>query len=335
MQDVPADSRIVYVSCTQAGYEVLRRLLDEGVPIAEVVTITPDAGARHGVSGYHDFSAVAAERDLPLYYPETYAMDTEADRDHFATLDGDLLIVNGWQRLVPGEIIETFDAGAVGNHGSAFGLPKGRGRSPLNWSLVEDLDRFLISLITLAVEADAGTVVATRKFDVTEFDDIETLYYKIVMTVQEMLLESIGPLLRGEAELREQPGAPTFYPKRNPADGAVNWGDTTRDVYNLVRAVTRPYPGAFTEYDGERIMLWEARPFSDDLALDAAEGEVVQTFETTGEFVVAAADGTLLVTDWTADDWVPERGMRLTSLGENDRVDGFDQRHNLVSAEGR
>jgi methionyl-tRNA formyltransferase len=332
MSAVPPDTSVVYASCTETGYEVLRRLLAEGVPVTEVVSVEPDRADRHEVSGYYSFEDVAVEHDIPVYYPEAYSMDTETDFDHFATLDADLLIVNGWQRLVPGEILETFDH-ALGNHGSAFGLPAGRGRSPLNWSLIEDLDRFLLSLITLDVGADSGQVVATRKFSVHEHDDIRTLYYKVAMTVQEMLLETMGPLLRGDLNPDAQSGDPTYYPKRDPEDGAINWRDSTSDVYNLVRAVTKPYPGAFTECGGERVMVWEARPFCDDVARDADPGRVVQTFDVTDDFVVATGDGTLLVTEWEADEWTPERGVRLASLGEHDRVDRYEHRHNLTSSD--
>lgn len=329
--DLPADARIAYATCTGPGHEVLETLLDAGVPVTEVVSIPPAAGERHGVCGYRSVEALATERGLDVYYPETYAMGAETDREHFEALEADLLVVNGWQRLVPPAILETFPRGAVGNHGSAFGLPKGRGRSPLNWSLVEGLDRFLLSLITLDPEPDAGGVVATRKFDVTDHDTIRTLYHKVTVAVEEMLLAELGALLRGEAEVRSQPGEPTYYPKRNPADGAISWGDTTADVHNLVRAVARPYPGAFTEpVDGEtRVMIWAAVPFSDDLGIGAAPGEIVRAFDG-GDFVVATADGTLLVTDWKAEGWTPTTGERLASLADHDRVDRAEHRHNLT-----
>lgn len=333
MVDVPTDSRIVYASCTETGHWVLERLLDAGVPIAEIVSIEPERAERHAVSGYRSFASLADEHDVPVYYPETYGMDTQADREHFAAMGGDLLVVNGWQRLVPGPILETFGRGAVGNHGSAYGLPKGRGRSPLNWSLIEDLDRFLLSLITLSPEADAGGVVRTRKFDLTDHDTIRTLYYKVGMAVEGMLLDALGPLVRGEATVTSQAGDPTYYPKRDPEDGRINWGDRTRDVYNLVRAVARPYPGAFTHHEGARVDVWEAVPFSDDLVRDAPPGRIVRTFG--DDFVVATPDGSVLVTDWAADGWRPERGMTFASPDDHGRVDAPEHRHNLTSGGDR
>jgi len=326
---------IAYAGCTEAGFEVLRRLCERGVDVDEVVTITPAMAADAHVSGYHDYTEFALARDIDVYEPETYGMGTEADLAHFETLDADLLVVNGWQRLVPGEVLETVTRGGLGVHGSAFGLPKGRGRSPMNWSLIEGLDRFLLSVIGLDEDADAGLVLDTAKYDITPHDDIQTLYHKLTVATSRLLLDNLSAVLAGEAEFTEQTGTPTYYPRRRPGDGAICWEDTTRTILNLVRAVARPYPGAFTEFEGERVTVWEAIPFSDDFVYDDPPGTVVEVFETTGEFVVATADGTLLVSDWEADEWTPERGQRLESLpnesiGSPDRVDGPD-RHDELS----
>jgi UDP-4-amino-4-deoxy-L-arabinose formyltransferase/UDP-glucuronic acid dehydrogenase (UDP-4-keto-hexauronic acid decarboxylating) len=321
---------VVYAGCTETGGAVLRSLLDAGVPITEVVTIDPARGDDHAVSGYEDLGECGADAGIERYYPERYDMDSERDRQHFRELSADVLVVNGWQRLVPEPILETFTHGGLGIHGSAAGLPAGRGRSPLNWSLIEGCDRFLLSLIRLAPGADDGAIARTRKFDLNTHDDIRTLYYKVAMVTTELLETCLGPIVRGAFEFTPQEGEPTYYPKRTPEDGAIHWGNTTEDVYDLVRAVARPYPGAFTEQDGHRIMIWAARPFSTDIAATAPAGRIVRVFEATGDFVVATADGTLLITDWEADGWTPESGTDLDSLGDHDRVDRPEHRHNLT-----
>jgi len=329
--DVPDDAEIVYASCTRPGHEVLESLLDHGAPVSEIVSITPEMAERGSVCKYRSFAEIAEEHDLPIYYPQEYGMEDPADLDHFQTIDADLLIVNGWQRLVPGEILDTFEQGALGNHGSAFGLPRGRGRSPLNWSLVEDLDRFLLSIIQLDPGADSGEVVTTRKFDLTTYDTIETLYHKVTMAIEAMLFDSLGPVLRDEIEYGEQRGEVTYYPKRNPEDGEIHWGNVTRDVYNQIRAVTDPYPGAYTFEGDARVEIQEAMPFSDDLAVDVEPGVIVESFEL-GDFVVATPDGTLLVTEWAADDWEPVPGRRFESPGEHDRVDRYEHRQHLTGS---
>jgi methionyl-tRNA formyltransferase len=325
---------IAYAGCTEAGFEVLRRLHEEGMQVAEIISLTPDQAADNHVSGYHSYEPFADTNDIPVYYPETYGMGGEADLTHFEGLDADLLIVNGWQRLIPGEILRTFPRGALGVHGSAYGLPKGRGRSPMNWSLIEDLDRFLLSVIQLDEGADSGQIADTVKYDISDHDTIQTLYYKLVIATQEILLETVPQIFSGEFEYTEQGGTPTYYPKRSPEDGAIHWEEPTRRIYNLVRAVTKPYPGAITEHEGTEIKIWEAIPFSDDFVFEASPGTIVQVFETTGEFVVKTADGTLLVRDWKAENWSPVRGQQLTSLPNESldspaRVDRPEHEENL------
>lgn len=329
--NVPSDSSIVYVGCTAPARDVLETLLEHDAPITEIVSIDPEMASTHGVCGYASFADVADEHDIPIYYPSTYSMDDE-DVAHFRELDTDLLIVNGWQRLIPESVLKTATYGALGNHGSAFGLPKGRGRSPLNWSLIEDRDRFLLSVITLDPGADSGDIVTTRKFDITDHDTIETLYYKVTMCMKEMLLEVVGPILREEQEYETQrEDEATYYPKRNPEDGEIHWGNGTEEVYNLVRAVADPYPGAFTFADGERVMIWDARPFSSDIEPMAEAGTIVEVFWT-GDFVVATADGTLLVTEYETDSWEPTVGATFESRGDHDRVDSVEHQHNLTSS---
>lgn len=316
-----ADRALVYASCTESGFEVLRRLHDKGFEISVIVSLTPSQAEANHVSGYFDFEEFAKQNDIPIYYPEEYSMSTDRDLDHFESLSADLMIVNGWQRLVPGAILETFPYGALGVHGSAYGLPKGRGRSPLNWSLIEDLDRFLLSVIRLDSGVDSGDLVDTKKFEINDHDNIRTLYYKTAIATQRILTEHLPEILSGEYEFQSQSGEPTYYPKRNPDDGGIHWQSRTADIHNLVRAVTRPYPGAFTCYEEERIYVWEAQPFSYDYQFDAEPGEIVQVFELTGDFVVKGADGTLLITDWGAESWQPKRGQVLDSVGTYDRVD--------------
>jgi UDP-4-amino-4-deoxy-L-arabinose formyltransferase/UDP-glucuronic acid dehydrogenase (UDP-4-keto-hexauronic acid decarboxylating) len=265
-------------------------------------------------------------------------MDTEGDVAHFRELDGELLVVHGWQRLIPGKILHTFTHGALGAHGSAFGLPKGRGRSPMNWSLIEGLDRFLLSLITLDEGADSGNVVTTKKYDITDHDTISTLYYKLVVALEAMLVNSIPRIINGNIKFEDQSGEPTYYPKRAPEDGGIHWEDPTETIYNLIRAVTRPYPGAFTQCNGKRIFVWEAIPFSDDFVFEAEPGTIIQVFTTSGEFVVKTVDGTLLVRDWEADEWIPNEGMVLKSMsnesiGSPNRVDRKEHETALSSSE--
>jgi methionyl-tRNA formyltransferase len=320
-QMIGTDHDICYVSCTEGGYEVLRNLLTSDVHISGVVSLTHKQADEYDVAGYYPMGDLTDAYDIPIYFPDTYKMDQPQEIAYFRDRSYDLMIVNGWQRLIRDQILDTVSIGALGVHGSASGLPKGRGRSPMNWSLVKDLDRFLLSVIQLDPGVDSGAIVDTRKYDITEFDTIRTLYYKLAIATTEILLDSLPSILNETFEYTPQSGEETFYPERTPDDGAIHWHDSTRDIYNLVRAVADPYPGAFTKVDNERVLIWDAVPFSADFGIDSQEGTILQVFETTGDFVVRTGDGTLLVTEWEAETFSPDERTRFDSIGDNNRAD--------------
>ncbi len=320
-ETIGTDHDICYVSCTEGGYEVLRNLLASGVNIGSIVSLTPEQADEYDVAGYYSMENIADQYDIPQYHPETYKMDEQCDIDHFRDQACDLMIVNGWQRLIRDPILNTVSIGSLGVHGSASGLPKGRGRSPMNWSIIEGLDRFILSVIKLDSDVDSGAIVDSRKYDITDFDTIRTLYYKLAMATSKILIESLPSILDGTITYTPQEGEETYYPNRRPEDGAIHWHNSTRDIYNLIRAVADPYPGAFADTGDERVFIWEAIPFSTDFGIDAVEGEIVQVFETTGDFVVRTGDGTLLVTDWEGEAFHPKKGTRFIPKGVNNRAD--------------
>ena len=95
----------------------------------------------------------------------------------------------------------------------------------------------------------------------------------------------------------KQVGDEFYYPKRTPEDGRIDWSWDSERICRLVRAVTFPYPGAFSQLGDERVMIWDCEPFSRDFFDKAAPGEVCFVADNgSGEFVVRSGDGTLLVT---------------------------------------
>lgn len=326
---------VAYIGCTESGFDLMKYIHRNHISISEIVTLTPEQGKKYSVAGYYDHSDFARQEGIPVYTPDTYKMDNQRDLEHFRKLDTDVLIVHGWQRLIPKEILDTFSHGAFGLHGSAFDLPKGRGRSPMNWSLIENLERFVLSILRLDSGVDSGEVVDSKKFGINQHDDIQTMYYKLIMAAQEMYNRTLDDILAGNIEVENQEGEPTYYPKRTPDDGAIHWQDPTHVIYNLVRAVAPPYPGAFTEYDSTRIAIHDAQPFSSDFIPEGEPGQIVNVFTPTQDFVVKTCDGTLLVTDWEADGWTPKVGMQFISLsnesiGSPNRADSREK-ENLLS----
>ena len=304
------DKKIVVCGCTDFGYEIVDFLLTNGINISHLVSLLPEQAIQYKVSGYKSFELLSTKYGVPIYYPKLYSMK-ETDFDFFEKEKFDLLLVCGWQRLIPNKILETIKICGIGSHGSSELLPKGRGRSPVNWSIIEGKKQFILQLFMLTPEIDDGDIVYHETFDINEWDTCKTIYYKTSVVMKRALLKLIPNILSNNFSRTPQSGEPSFYPKRTPDDGLIDWNKPLEEIHNFVKALTKPYPGAFSFIDKQKIMIWEAQPFDRKITFsDAKLGEIVEKFST-GDLVVKCNDGTLLITDY---EGVVNKGEFLSKL---------------------
>ncbi|HBH11763.1 MAG TPA: hypothetical protein DDX29_01370 [Clostridiales bacterium] len=294
------DAQIVMCGCCEVGYYLIQDLIKDGVKFSYFVTLTPEQGKQHNVSGYKDFRPLAEKYNIPVYYPKEYSLNSIDDMKFFSDNRFDLLIQGGWQRLFPDSVINTLSIGAIGVHGSSDYLPKGRGRSPLNWSLIEGKKRFIMHLFFIRAGVDDGDVFDSEAFDINEFDTIETLYYKNYLVTRKMLIRSLPKIIDGNVTVKKQIGQPSYYPKRTPEDGKINWEDMdVYEIYNFVRAQTRPYPGAYAEIHGKMYKIWHCQVFDTRITYPEAEyGQCVEYLFDKNTMIVNCRGGLLLVDDY-------------------------------------
>ena len=145
---------------------------------------------------------------------------------------------------------------------------------------------------------DDGDIIDYQIFDINKWDTCRTIYYKISIIQKRKLLELIPKILKNNFNRIPQTGDPTYYPKRTPDDGLINWNQTSEKLYNFIRAITEPYPGAFSYLDDKKIKIWKAQPFDSKITYDQNRiGEIVEIFSS-GDFVVKCELGSLLVTEY-------------------------------------
>ena len=292
------DSKIVICGCTEAGFETLEFLLEQNITISYIVSLDNKQAKKWNVSGYCSFEKLSKKYNVPIYYPKSYSLKEKDDLDFFQHHSFDLLILGGWQRLIPDNILSTLKIGGVGVHGSSEMLPKGRGRSPVNWSLIEGKNKYILQLFLMTPGIDDGDILDFQTFDINKWDTCRTVYYKISVIQKRKLLELIPKIIKNEFKRIPQTGEPTFYPKRTPDDGLINWNQTSEKLYDFIRAITKPYPGAFSYLDNKKIKIWKAQPFDNKITYDQNKvGQIVEIFSS-GDFVVNCYTGSLLVTEY-------------------------------------
>ncbi len=305
--------RITYISCVEIGWNILKFLIDNKVCN---VSLSGEQAIKYNVSGYKDHSDIAKSNSIQIYYPQDYKLSDSSDHEAIRSMKPDLILVMGWNRLIPKEVLAIPPLGCLGLHGSSEHLPRGRGRSPVNWSIIEGKKKFLLHLFYLDEGIDSGDIIGWLECEITQYDTCKTLYTKLSILAKRLLAKYLPLIEKGSApRIQQDSSKATYYAKRTPEDGLINWNDHAERIFNLIRGITRPYPGAFTYLNGKRFIIWEAIPYDSIIKYeDAKAGEVVEVFDDIG-IVVKAADSLLLITDFEIESEKIDRYPSVISLG--------------------
>jgi methionyl-tRNA formyltransferase len=281
-----------YVTSGENGLYGLRRLVAEGVRPSQVVTISQEVAAKYRVSGYADLRAGCRAWGLELTVLDSYVIKPT----DVAVTDPDLLIVNGWNRLIDQSVIGLFEQGGLGVH--AGHPPIGLGRAPLPWNLIKGMRDIEVYVFRLTPRPDDGEIVAKRTVGITPQDDVRLLYEKVMLCGAQLLRDAVAMAAAGELV-----GTPqnledaVYYDKRTPDDGLIDFSSPVEAVYDFIRAQTKPYPGAFAYLGAERWTVWRAVPFDVFAFRDVVRRP--------GEIVAALPSG-LVVQTGTSPLWILE-----------------------------
>src|SRR5271163_861289 len=291
--------RIVFVGAHMESYAPFRRLIERGDNVVGFVTLTAESMQK--MSGATDLTELAIEARIPLLrITNINSLEAMA---WIRELAPDLLLVIGWTQLLKPELLRVPKLACLGFHASL--LPKYRGRAPVNWAIINGETMTGNSMITLEPEADTGDIVAQRAIPITDEDDCNTIYQKVGQTEVEMLEEVLPLIQRGILPRTKQDDSlATVMPKRRPEDGLIDWNRSTRDVHNWVRALTEPYPGAFSFINGEKVWIWKTdidSPMDDrtskpgEVAIDAGGWPQISTGDGWIRLVTVQREGGLKV----------------------------------------
>lgn len=290
---------------------------ETGRRLTHLFTLSDASKAAGAVAFYSREALIAEARGLEVHEIRSYTLAAEADRSAFAAADLDVLFVIGWERLVPPDVLRTVRRGAYGMHGSPYGLPRGRGRSPLNWAILQGHRHFVTSLFRYSDGVDDGDVLDSQVFGIGERDDIGVLHLKNRVAMLKLAARHLSRILDGTAIHAPQPTEPpSFYPKRAPEDGGIDWNASSGAIDRLVRAVAPPYPGAFCGYAGARIVVTSGQPFETAMFPGGiAPGTILDVSPSMDMIVVKTGDGSYLVRTYDGGPLtVADRGKRLESM---------------------
>jgi len=230
----------------------------------------------------------------------------------WTTLDLDYLFAIKWRTMVPQRVIDTARHGLIVFHASL--LPKYRGWAPVNWPLINGEKETGVTMFYAADDVDAGDIIEQRDRCITDGDDAGTIDAWLNDTVEEMLKQNLPRLADGTAARTPQNHEQATYTIwRSPEDGRIDWHKPAREIWNLIRGLTRPYPGAFAILDGRKLIVWSAEIETNPRRyVGSVPGKVERIVPTTGVNVLTG-DGILRLKQVQFENDEPRNGADVVT----------------------
>jgi methionyl-tRNA formyltransferase len=279
-------ARCVVFAFHEMGYACMEALIEMGAPIGALFTHRDDP---HEEIWWRSCTELANRARTPVFAPER--MDA-GWIERIAEMNPAIIYSFYYRNLLPESVLRVAPRGSYNMHGSL--LPAYRGRSPVNWMLVMGEREAGVTLHHMVARADAGDIVGQRAVAIDDSDTALTLYRKLVPHAVALLREMHPLIVAGCAPRRAQDlSRSSYFGRRRPEDGRIDWRWPARRIFNLVRAVTHPYPGAFCVHAGRRLYIWEST-----IAHEAGNRGAA------GEAIAMAADGAIEIAVGAGSVWV-------------------------------
>ena len=291
--------KIFCVGFHMEGVEAFK-FLSENYNVTGLMTLNEEAASKR--SGVFDFREFSDNKQIPYY--EVKHINDDSSIEILKEHKPDILLVLGWSQLLNEEVLEIPEIGTIGAHASL--LPKMRGSAPINWAIIKGEQKTGNTLMWLNVGVDTGKIIDQYEFEINLYDSCKTLYDNVAKSNKIMLERSL-PLIEKEGEIgsAQEENDDPILPRRRPKDGLMDFNKSTFELYNFVRALTRPYPGAYFYYNEKKVIVWKAS-YSKMLKGSESSGVIIDHVygfeEADCAVLVSTKDGALIISEIMVDE---------------------------------
>ena len=280
--------KVLFIGSVQFSEKMLLELIKLNANIVGVCTLKESEAN----SDHFDLSKVAKKSDIPFKY--TPDINSDDNKSWIKSLKPDIIFCLGWSKLLDKNFLKLAPRGVIGFHPTA--LPKNRGRHPIIWSLVLGLKSSACTFFQMEEGADTGNILSQKIFKISEKDNASSVYQKVekIAVTQiknlfhQLKSDSVLPIVQNHSQSNS-------WRKRNKEDGRIDWRMPSKGIYNLVRGLSHPYPGAHFEYKDTNIILWSCKVLS-DFPDNIEPGKILGTGEKGP--IIKSGDGALELLDF-------------------------------------
>lgn len=245
--------KLVVCAYHNVGYRCILELLNQGADIELIFTHEDSPGEQ---IWFESVRELAKQRGIPCL---TSDISLSENVERIKTLAPDFIFSFYYRNMIRSKVLAIPTRGALNLHGSY--LPKYRGRVPVNWAVINGETETGATLHYMVGKPDAGDIVDQEKVPIDFTDTSHDVFGKVTEAAVTVLARA-WPLLRGgnAPRIPMNLAEGSYFGGRKPADGCIDWRKSALQIYNLVRGVTHPYPGAFTYLNGKKVTIWQAWP---------------------------------------------------------------------------
>lgn len=244
--------KIAFIGCVKLSYDAFNHLLpNEVVELVGVVTKKKSPLN----SDFCSLEPLAKKANISCFLADGKKLSEVAN--FLKALKPDVIYCFGWSHIIKKEILDIPALGVVGYHPAA--LPKNRGRHPIIWALALGLSETASTFFFMDEGIDSGDIISQKTVAISKSSNSSTLYEKLTSVALKQIDVFTDQLSSGKfVRLPQDNSQSNYWRKRSKKDGEIDWRMSAQSIYNLIRALTRPYVGAHCLYEGKEIKIWAA-----------------------------------------------------------------------------
>lgn len=266
---------------------ILNGLIEQGYDVLAVVTQPDRPVGRKKVITPPPVKEAALKHGLEVLQPEKISGSPEMDR--VIELAPDLIVTAAFGQFLPEKLLKAPTLGAINVHASL--LPKYRGGAPVHYSIIKGEHETGVTIMEMVKKMDAGDILAQASLPIDSSDDVGSMFDKLSQLGKELLLSTLPDIIAGMVTpVPQDETLVTYSPNISREEEQIDWSMSAHLVDCHIRGM-RPWPVAYTMYQGSRWKLWQASPVVDETT-EAMPGTIIQLNKK--NFWVACGEGTVL-----------------------------------------
>lgn len=260
-----------------------------------------DTSENENISDYLNNKKVLRLFSKKIINLKSYSMNSSEDKKRLLILNIDILIIAGWQRLIPNWLIKHVKLCCIGCHGSPYGITSGKGRSPQNWAIIGGYKKFWLSIFKVNKNIDSGNIIFTKKYEISKFENIQSLYKKTNYHYSNMVNKFLKkPQIYLKNAKTQENKLSNYFPQRFPEDGEIDWSLDATNIINFINALTMPYPGAFFYINNIKIIVWRAFILDTFEMKNIIPGKIEFVFHDKS-LLISSRTSMICVSEWTSE----------------------------------